>query len=147
MRNQGEGAYARAGVDIDAATKAVDRMRKHILATRTPQTLTNPGAFAGLLDISFLKGHQNPVLVHSVDGVGTKIMVAKMMNQWTVGQDIVNHCVNDILAMGALPLAFFDYIGTAKLEPEIIEKIIEQMAIACLKGAGFEPEPALEAKK
>lgn len=127
----GKSAYAEAGVDIDAATEAVSKMKSHIESTRTPDVLSKVGSFGGLFNLSFLKEYDNPILVQSIDGVGTKMMVAEMMNQWTVGQDIVHHCINDILTIGALPLTFLDYIGTANLRPEIIEKIIAQMAIAC----------------
>ena len=129
-------AYAKAGVDIDAAEQAVSRMKSHIDSTRTPEVLSRVGSFGGLFDVSLLKKLNNPVLVQSIDGVGTKIMVAEMMDQWTVGQDIVHHCINDILTIGALPLTFLDYIGAAKLQPEVMEKIIAQMAIAC-KEAGI----------
>ena len=126
-----KGAYAKAGVDIDAAKKAVDLMEQHIRSTYTKETLSNIGSFAGLLDVSFLKDYDNPVQVYSIDGVGTKMMVAEMMGIYSVGQCIVNHCVNDILVSGATPLTFLNYVGTANLKPEIIAKIVKQMAIAC----------------
>jgi len=128
-----QSAYAEAGVDIDAATEAVSRMKSHIESTLTPGVLSNVGSFGGLFNLSLLKGYDDPILVQSIDGVGTKMMVAEMMDQWTVGQDIVHHCINDILTIGALPLTFLDYVGAASLRPEIIEKIIAQMAVACRK--------------
>lgn len=129
-------AYRESGVDIDAANRAVGLMKSHIRSTYDEHTLTDVGSFGGLFDVSSLKRFTHPVLVHSIDGAGTKTMIAETMNQWTVGQDIVNHCINDILTIGALPLSFMDYVGADKLQPEIMEKIIAQIAIAC-KQAGI----------
>ncbi len=126
-------AYAEAGVDIDAAKEAVSRMRHHIDSTLTPGVLSGVGSFGGLFSISFLKKYDDPVLVQSIDGAGTKAMVAEMMGQWTVGQDIVHHCINDILTIGALPITFLDYVAAANLQPDVMEKIIAEMAIACKK--------------
>jgi len=131
MERQDRSAYAEAGVDIDAAKRAMERMKAHVLSTFTPNVLSGFGSFGGLLDVSCLKRHRHPVLVASTDGVGTKVMVAEMMDRWTIGQDIVNHCVNDILTLRALPLAFLNYIGAAKLRPEVTEKIVAEIAIAC----------------
>lgn len=128
---KGGGAYAKAGVDIGAAEKAVALMTKHIRSTHTEKTLSDIGSFAGLFDCSLLKDYNQPVLVQSIDGVGTKMMIAEMMQSYTVGQCVVYHCINDILAIGALPLTFLNYVGTAELDPTIIAKIVEQMAIAC----------------
>ncbi|GAH11039.1 unnamed protein product, partial [marine sediment metagenome] len=130
------GAYAEAGVSIDAASVAVDLMKEHVKSTYNQHVLSEIGAFGGLIDASVIKSMRNPVLVQSIDGVGTKLIVAEMMNQWTTGQDIVNHCVNDILTLGADPLTFLNYVGAANLKPKIIEKIVENMAIAC-KGVGI----------
>lgn len=124
-------AYAKSGVDIGQAEKAVSLIKQHVQLTYNRYVLSEIGAFGGLLDASIIKSLQNPVLVQSIDGVGTKMMVAEAMNQWTIGQDIVNHCVNDILVLGAKPLTFLNYVGTAKLKPEIMEKIVKNMAIAC----------------
>jgi len=126
-----QSAYAKAGVDIDAGNRAVKLMKKHLRSTYNQFTLSVVGTFSGLFDASVIKEMKNPVLVSSIDSVGTKLMVAEMMNQWTIGQDIVNHCVNDILAMGARPLFFIDYLAAAKLKPEIMKEIVAQMAIAC----------------
>lgn len=126
-------AYARAGVDIDAASEAVKSMRKHVYSTFNPNVLSRVGSFGGLFDVSFLRNYRHPILVSSIDGVGTKTMIAEMMDQWTVGQDIVHHCVNDILTLGASPLFFVDYIGAANLKPETMEKIVAEMAKACEK--------------
>jgi len=131
MSKKNESAYSKAGVDIDAATKAVDLMKSHIRSTYNEQVVRDIGLFGGLTDVSFLKGYQNPVLVQSIDGVGTKMMIAEMMGKYTTGQCIVNHCVNDILAQGAIPITFLDYVAAAKLQPEVMEQIVAEMAIAC----------------
>lgn len=124
-------AYKKSGVDIDAAEKAVDLMKKHIQSTYGSSVLSNIGTFGGLLDITIVKTYEHPVLVSSIDGAGTKTMIAKEMNLWTVGQCIVNHCVNDILVQGARPLAFLDYVAASQLKPKTMAKIVENMAIAC----------------
>lgn len=131
MSEKGKGAYSKAGVDIDAATKAVDLMKGHIRSTYNEQVVRGVGLFGGLIDVSFLKNYQNPVLVQSIDGVGTKMMIAEMMGKYTVGQCIVNHCVNDILAQGAIPITFLDYVASSKLQPEVMEQIVAEMAAAC----------------
>jgi phosphoribosylformylglycinamidine cyclo-ligase len=131
MTKKDKGAYAKAGVDIDAATKALELMKPHIRSTFNQWVVSDVGLFGGLTDVSFLKGYRNPVLVQSIDGVGTKMMIAEMMGRYTVGQCIVNHCVNDILAQGAIPITFLDYAATAKLRPEVLEQILAEMAVAC----------------
>lgn len=124
--------YARAGVDIDAGQRAVDLMKAAVQTTYTPQVLSDTGNFGGLFDISDLKTMAAPVLVASTDGVGTKTKVAAAMTQWQgIGQDLVNHCVNDILVQGARPLFFMDYVASSKLVPEHIASIVEGMALAC----------------
>jgi len=130
-KNTKKGAYAKAGVDIDQAEKAVGLIRQHVRATYNQHVLSKIGAFGGLLDASMIKSLKNPVLVQSIDGVGTKMIVAEMMNKYTVGQDIVNHCINDILVLGAQPITFLNYVGAAKLKPEVMEEIVKNMAIAC----------------
>ena len=105
-------AYAQAGVDIDVKMSAVGSIKQMVAATKTANVLGNIGAFGGLFKTPAGK---DQILVASADGVGTKLKVAALMNKHdTVGQDIVNHCVNDILVQGAKPLFFMDYIGTAK---------------------------------
>ena len=102
-----QSAYARAGVDIDAATDAVDRMKAHIKKTLTPGVLTGVGSFGGMFALSSLGALQDPVLVSSIDGVGTKLKIAFATNRHdTIGRDLVNHCINDILVQGARPLFF-----------------------------------------
>ncbi len=122
--------YKDAGVDIDAADKTVDKMKKHIASTKNEFVLADVGSFGGLFELS--KEFKNPVMVASSDGVGTKLKLAYESGiHNTVGQDLVNHCVNDILVQGAKPLFFLDYFGTSKLEPNVGEQIVEGFAKAC----------------
>lgn len=124
--------YASAGVDIEAGQKAVDLMKDAIRATYTPDVLSDTGNFGGLFAVNALKNLVSPVLVASTDGVGTKTMVASKMNRWdTIGLDLVNHCVNDILVQGATPLFFLDYIASSKLHPEQIATVVSGCAKAC----------------
>jgi phosphoribosylformylglycinamidine cyclo-ligase len=123
--------YRDAGVDIDVADQLVKVVRKKARATFTPEVLADLGFFGGLYE---LRGHNEPVLVSSTDGVGTKLKIASAFKKHdAVGMDIVNHCVNDILTCGASPLFFQDYIAMAKLDPQIIESVIEGMASALKK--------------
>jgi phosphoribosylformylglycinamidine cyclo-ligase len=121
--------YAAAGVNIDAAARAKELIGKHARSTFRPEVLTGLGFFGGLFEF---KGYKHPVLVSSVDGVGTKLKVACALNKHdTVGMDIVNHCVNDIFTGGAEPLFFLDYIAMGKLVPEQVEAIARGLAQAC----------------
>lgn len=127
-----DNTYASAGVDIEAGQKAVDLMKKSIRATYTPEVLSDTGNFGGLFAVDRLKNFVSPILVASTDGVGTKTMVASKMNKWdTIGQDLVNHCANDILVQGATPLFFLDYIASSKLNPEQIATVVGGCATAC----------------
>jgi phosphoribosylformylglycinamidine cyclo-ligase len=127
-----QSAYVRAGVDIAAGSKAVELMKQAVQASYTPQVLAGVGAFGGLFDVTMLKEMTAPALVASTDGVGTKTRVAARLNQWhTIGYDIVNHCINDILVQGARPLFFLDYVASSKLDPEQIATIVKGMASAC----------------
>ena len=129
-------AYARAGVSIDAGQQAVELMKAAVRSTYGPQVLSDTGSFGGLYDAAALQTMQHPVLVASTDGVGTKTRVAARMNRWdTIGQDLVNHCINDILVQGARPLFFLDYIAASQLDPQQIASIVGGMALAC-KAAG-----------
>jgi phosphoribosylformylglycinamidine cyclo-ligase len=125
--------YTQSGVNIDAGNDAVNRIKKDVASTHTKAVLTGIGSFGGLYDIGeILKSYKNPVLVQSIDGVGTKLSVARMMNKYdTVGEDIVNHCCDDLLAMGAKSLTFLDYVANDKLEPEVMEAMVGGMAKAC----------------
>ena len=121
--------YAAAGVNIALAAKAKELIKKHACSTLRPEVLTDLGFFGGLFE---LKGFSQPVLVSSVDGVGTKLKVASALARHdTIGVDIVNHCVNDILTCGAEPLFFLDYIAMGKLVPEQVEAIAQGLAGAC----------------
>src|SRR5438874_12629547 len=123
--------YASAGVDIDAANRATEKIKELARATFNARTLSEIGSFGGMFDGAFPNMHQ-PVLVASADGVGTKLKIAFATGiHNTVGQDIVNHCVNDILVQGARPLFFLDYIATGRLEPDVVGLLIEGVARAC----------------
>ncbi len=123
--------YRQAGVDIDAGNETVRRIKSLARSTFIPGVLSEIGSFGGLFALD--REHtKEPVLVSSADGVGTKLKVAFMTGKHdTVGADLVNHCVNDILVQGAKPLFFFDYLATGKLSPEVAEQIVTGMARAC----------------
>lgn len=124
--------YAKAGVDIDAGQKAVNLMKTAVKATYTENVLSDTGNFGGLFAVDALKEMESPVLVASTDGVGTKTKIASALGKWdSIGQDLVNHCINDILVQGARPLFFLDYVASSKLVPEQISAIVTGMATAC----------------
>src|SRR5215204_4981311 len=124
-------SYADSGVDIDAATRATDRIKELARATFNQRTLSEIGSFGGMFDGAFPNLTQ-PVLVASADGVGTKLKIAFATGVHnTVGRDLVNHCVNDILVQGARPLFFLDYIATGKLSPDVVASIIEGVTNGC----------------
>ncbi len=124
-------SYRDAGVDIDAANEAVDRIRRLARSTFTPNVLTEIGSFGGMFRADF-KSMSEPVLVSSADGVGTKLRIAFMTGiHNTVGYDLVCHSVNDILVQGARPLFFLDYIAAGKLVPDTIASVIEGLARGC----------------
>ncbi len=130
--SQRPSAYAKAGVDIDSGSQAVALMRTAITATHTPEVLAGVGAFGGMFDAARLRSMQSPVLVASIDGVGTKVMLAAQFGRFrSIGHDIVNHCVNDILAQGAEPLFFLDYFAAGKLNPAQAAEVVNGMAEAC----------------
>ena len=123
--------YRDAGVDIAAGEEAVERIKGMVRSTFTPGVLTDIGKFGGFFQLD-LSAYREPVFVSSMDGVGTKLKVAFLVGKHdTVGEDLVNHCVNDILVGGAKPLFFLDYIGTGKLRPEVIEEILAGMVQGC----------------
>src|SRR5437660_9947201 len=123
--------YKDAGVDIDAGNETVRRIRSLAKGTFTPGVLSDIGSFGGLFRLDRDR-YQDPVLVSSADGVGTKLKIAFLTNTHdTIGRDLVNHCVNDILVQGARPLFFLDYIATGKLSPEIVASIVEGIARGC----------------
>src|SRR5438874_5666474 len=124
-------AYARAGVDIDLGNRVKATLPKLLASTHRREVLGKVGGFGGLFALD-VKKYRQPVLVSSVDGVGTKLKLAFAMNRHdTIGQDLVNHCVNDIAVLGAEPLFFLDYIGTSKLERRTFTEIIKGFARAC----------------
>jgi phosphoribosylformylglycinamidine cyclo-ligase len=124
--------YKAAGVDIDLAQNLLSKVKSKIGSTRRPEMLAPIGGFGGMFQVD-IKKYQEPVMVTSIDGVGTKLMIASMMNKWdTVGKDIVNHCIDDIIVQGAEPTCFMDYIGVGKLKSPLYENILEGMADACL---------------
>ncbi len=124
-------AYARAGVDIDLGNKVKSTLPQLLAATHRPEVLGKVGGFGGLFALDIRK-YSEPVLVSSVDGVGTKLKIAFAMDRHdTIGQDLVNHCVNDIAVLGAEPLFFLDYLGTGKLQPRVFTQIISGFARAC----------------
>jgi phosphoribosylformylglycinamidine cyclo-ligase len=123
--------YADAGVDIDRANRTKKRIKYLAHKTFTRSVLSEIGGFGGLFAVDKQKW-LDPILVASVDGVGTKLRIAFEMDvHHTIGADLVNHCVNDIAVQGATPLFFMDYLATGKLEPEIAEKVVEGLAEAC----------------
>lgn len=123
--------YKTSGVDIDAGNETVRRIKQLAKSTFTPGVLSEIGSFGGLFKLD-TSAWTEPVLVSSADGVGTKLKVAFMANQHnTIGVDLVNHCVNDILVQGAVPLFFLDYLATGKLLPDVAEQIVHGLARAC----------------
>src|ERR1051325_7374194 len=131
LRAMKKKAYAEAGVDVDLGNRVKATLPRLLAATHRPEVLGKIGGFGGLFAFDARK-YKQPVLVSSVDGVGTKLKLAFAMNRHdTVGQDLVNHCVNDIAVLGAEPLFFLDYIGTGKLEPRVFNQIISGFAKAC----------------
>jgi len=123
--------YADAGVDINAANRTKQRIKYLAHKTFTKNVLSEIGGYGGIFALD-RKKYRDPVLISSVDGVGTKLKVAFEMNvHHTVGADLVNHCVNDIAVQGAAPLIFMDYFATGKLEPDVAEKVVTGIAEAC----------------
>jgi phosphoribosylamine--glycine ligase/phosphoribosylaminoimidazole synthetase len=124
--------YSTAGVSIEAGNKAVALMREAVRSTYTPAVLAGIGSFGGLFDAAVLKDMKDPVLVASTDGVGTKVKLAAQAGRFrSIGHDLVNHCVNDILVQGARPLFFLDYFATSALKPEMVAEVVAGVAEAC----------------
>jgi len=122
-------AYAAAGVDIEAANEAVARYRRLLSRRADPRVLEGIGAFGGCFQF---EGFKHPVLVASTDGVGTKVLVAAALGRYdTIGRDLVNHCINDILCAGAQPLFFLDYFAVSKLNVEMSSAVVSGIAAAC----------------
>jgi phosphoribosylformylglycinamidine cyclo-ligase len=124
-------AYAAAGVDIDLGNRVKSTLPQLLASTHRREVLGKVGGFGGLFALD-LKQHRRPVLVSSVDGVGTKLKLAFALDRHdTIGEDLVNHCVNDIAVLGAEPLFFLDYLGTGKLEPHVFTEILRGFARGC----------------
>ncbi len=125
--------YRDSGVDIDLAENAKSRIKEYVKSTYTANSVQNAGFFCGGIKLD-LKGYKEPILMASTDGVGTKMMVARMMNKFdTVGIDLVNHSANDLLTSGAKPLIFLDYIASEKINPIISSELVKGIAAACKK--------------
>src|ERR1700704_4310699 len=123
--------YAEAGVDIDTATRATEKIKELARKTFNQRTLSDIGSFGGMFDGAFPNMAQ-PVLVASADGVGTKLKIAFMTGVHnSVGRDLVNHCVNDILVQGSQPLFFLDYVATGRLSPAVLASVVEGVATGC----------------
>src|SRR3990167_1055078 len=125
--------YKKSGVNIKKGNEVVKRIKSYVASTHNKAVLQNIGSFGGLYDLSeIIKNYKNPVLVQSIDGVGTKLSIAKMMKKYdTVGEDIVNHSCNDIMAMGARALTFLDYVANETLVPKEMEAMVKGMTKAC----------------
>src|SRR4029453_2949917 len=124
-------AYAAAGVDIDLGNRVKATLPQLLASSHRREVLGKVGGFGGLFALDTRK-YKQPILVSSVDGVGTKLKIAFAMDRHdTIGQDLVNHCVNDIAVLGAEPLFFLDYLGTGKLQPRVFTEIIKGFAKAC----------------
>src|ERR687898_1305589 len=122
--------YQSSGVSIDAGNEAVRRIKGLARATFTPGVLSEIGSFGGLFSLG--TDWRDAVLVSSADGVGTKLKIAFMTGRHdTIGVDLVNHCVNDILVQGAVPLFFLDYLATGRLSPDVAEQVVEGLARGC----------------
>lgn len=123
--------YKEAGVDVEAGEAAVQRIARHVRSTFTPAVLTDVGAFGGMFALDTAR-YRQPVLVSSMDGVGTKLKVAQRTGRHdTVGEDLVNHCVNDIAVSGARPLFFLDYFATGVLKADVLDAVVQGFAKAC----------------
>lgn len=123
------GSYESSGVSIERGERAVDLMRSAVQKTHGPEVLGGPGGFAGLYAFA---GYREPVLASTIDGIGTKVLVAKEVGRHdSLGADIVNHCANDVLATGARPLLFLDYVASGRLDPEAVAGIVRGAAEAC----------------
>jgi phosphoribosylformylglycinamidine cyclo-ligase len=123
-------SYEAAGVSIERGERATGMMRDAVEATHGPQVVSYPNGFAGLYALS--SSYADPVLASSIDGVGTKVLVAKALGRYdSIGEDILNHCANDVLATGARPLLFLDYVASGKLEPGSVAEVVRGAAEAC----------------
>ncbi len=126
--------YKKSGVNIDAGNESVNRIKNIVKKTFTKNVITGLGSFGAMYDASFLKKYRDPIIVQSIDSVGTKIIIAEMMNKYSsIGEDMVSHACGDILCQGAKPLTFLDYLAFSKVKPSQVEEIVSGMAQACSK--------------
>ena len=124
--------YSDSGVDIARGDETVKRLKDHVESTFTGDVLRGVGSFAGAISVSALKGMDDPVLLASIDGVGTKTIIAEMTGKWeNIGKDIVGHSGNDLVCQGTIPLLFLDYVASSKLDPQTIEAIVKGMCESC----------------
>lgn len=125
--------YKEAGVDIEKKNALLKRIKEHVKSTYDHRVISSETLFKGLVvNAAELKKFEEPILAFNTDGVGTKTLIAGELGKWEgIGQDIVNHCINDILAMGAMPLFFSDYIASAKLDNAVVESIVKSVAACC----------------
>ena len=131
LENMSAVTYKSSGVDIAAAERFVERIKPRVRSTFSPRVLADIGMFGAFYSARFNE-YRHPVLVSSIDGVGTKLKVAFLLDKHdTIGQDLVNHCVNDVLVCGAKPLYFLDYFGTGKLRIDVAEHVIAGLVKAC----------------
>ncbi|WP_047864683.1 phosphoribosylformylglycinamidine cyclo-ligase [Rubrobacter aplysinae] len=122
-------SYEKAGVSIDRGERAVELMKESVAATHGPRVVSGAGGFAGLYSLA---GYTDPVLASTIDGVGTKVMVARETGRYaSIGTDIANHCMNDVLATGARPVMFLDYVASGRLDPEAVAEVVRGAADAC----------------
>ncbi|MDR0200302.1 MAG: phosphoribosylformylglycinamidine cyclo-ligase [Streptococcaceae bacterium] len=127
-------AYAKSGVDVEAGYEVVSRIKKHVKRTERLGVLGGLGGFGGAFDLSVLKNYEEPVLISGTDGVGTKLQLAIQANKHnTIGIDCVAMCVNDIVAAGAEPLYFLDYLAVGKTQPEKLEQVVAGVAEGCVQ--------------
>jgi phosphoribosylformylglycinamidine cyclo-ligase len=131
--SSGKATYAASGVNIDAGNEVVSRIKSKVRATFSPAVMADIGCFGSMLDLGMvLKGYDHPVLIQSIDGVGTKVTIGCKLRRFRgLGRDIVGHACDDILVHGATPLTFLDYVASQKLEPAVVEEIVSGMADAC----------------
>lgn len=125
----GNSSYEAAGVSIDRGERAVELMKTSVAATHGPRVVSGAGGFAGLYALG---GYHDPVIASTIDGVGTKVMVAREAGRYAaIGADIVNHCADDVLATGARPMMFLDYVASGRLDPEAVAEVVRGAAEAC----------------
>ncbi|MBT3834751.1 phosphoribosylformylglycinamidine cyclo-ligase [Candidatus Peribacteria bacterium] len=126
-------SYKDSGVDVKKGAEAVNRIKKHVESTFSSAVLRGVGSFGGAISLQGFKDMKDPVLVSSIDGVGTKTVIAENTNRWeNIGADIVNHSANDVVCQGARPLFFLDYAASASLNPDVLETIVESMSKSCI---------------